>query len=178
MASFATLAFDKIQCLPLARVWIEGVNNGICTQGFRGMTNIWIVVLLNYLMLFGAMVSATFFMPMFVEREPLESSKKEAEEDEEEGDAVAGEEGGGVEGESVITDGQYQPLPQQQQQQESQQEGIEMTSVNSRNESDQTNVQDREGVADADSDSMYELEHNQIVEEEKHEAEFGMSNVE
>lgn len=69
-------AFENIQCLPLRNVWVEAVDQGICTSGFNGLTNIWISSLINSLMLFGAMVSATIFMPMLVDQSTM--SAKEA----------------------------------------------------------------------------------------------------
>jgi len=71
-------AFENIQCLPLRNVWVEAVDQGICTSGFNGLLAIWISSLINSLMLFGAMVSATIFMPMLVDQSTM--STKEADE--------------------------------------------------------------------------------------------------
>jgi len=113
-------AFENIQCLPLRNVWVEAVDQGICTRGFNGLLAIWSSSLINSLMLFGAMVSATIFMPMLVDQSTM--STKEADEIIETNGA----------GEKSGVNPQLKEEEHQQQQDQDQQDGdIEMLSENS-----------------------------------------------
>jgi hypothetical protein len=125
-------AFENIQCLPLRNVWVEAVDQGICTSGFNGLLAIWISSLINSLMLFGAMVSATIFMPMLVDQSTM--STKEADE----GEINGVVEESGVNPESKEEEQQTPPEAakkeegKEHQQQHEQQDGdIEMLSENS-----------------------------------------------
>jgi len=170
LADFLNRAFDKIQCLPLARVWIVGVNNGICTDGFRGLTNVWIVLLLNGLFLFGAMVSATIFMPMFMEREPVdvdvdvEGSMKEQE----------GGDGGDI-AENNVEEGVNAGVEVNEDEQETQEE-IEMTEINmNRHNAHNNDSQDSNNKPNTDDVLSHQIERSEGGEEEAES--FGMSHV-
>lgn len=160
MADLAGLAYQSIQCLPLTRVWQLAVNTGICTDGFSGLTNVWIVSLVNCFMLFGAMVSATIFMPMLIEPSPIDSAKVDEVEDAQ-GD---GQEERAQEDADNETD--TQPHPQSD---------IEMSAVGSLQDTNTSAHDAEEKSAAADSDPKPIIESNNLSESPRESESFGMA---